>query len=113
MLGDPRCGRSDFHSVSDFSWESRVQALYGDFCHSWAFRQLHMKDWFQNGLVLRGWQSSGGRLLLPALVVEAEGIKGPTNHEVDLSCPPLIAFPAPHWVKDSETGTEAGASGGG
>ena len=75
--------------------------------------QLHMKDWFQNGLVLRGWQSSGGRLLLPALVVEAEGIKGPTNHEVDLSCPPLIAFPAPHWVKDSETGTEAGASGGG
>lgn len=113
MLGDPGCRRSEFHSLSDFSWESRVQALRGDFCHSRGFRQLRMKVLFQNSLVLRGWPSSGGRLLLPGLVVEAEGIKGPTNQEVNLSCLPRVAFPAPHWVKDSETGTEAVASGGG
>ena len=33
-----------------------------------------LQDLFQTGLVLRGWESPGGRLLLPGLV-EAEGIK--------------------------------------
>lgn len=77
------------------------------------FQAAPYAGFVSDGLVLRGWQSSGGRLLLPGLAVEAEGIKGPVRHEVDLLCPPLVAFPAPHWVKDSETGTEAGASGGG